>query len=205
VLKDDGWETHGLEPGPRQREFAGRNHHIIEEPPTEPAYGLIVINHVIEHLRDPLTTLRQIAAATLPGGYVFVSVPDLGRLGEHGKWNYVKSERHICSYTRDSLGSLLGLAGFRPVDGLDAAQWDAIGPEEKWRLKVLARLAEAPVEPSGAPLDGALEALRAYSHRAEEFGAQKKRDATAKQPKEARAKLPTERRAILDRVRLRLR
>lgn len=174
VLKENGWKTHGLEPGPRQRGVAGRNHHMIEEVPAEPLYGLVVLNHVVEHLRDPLSVLHRLAEATVPGGYLFVSVPDLGRLGEHGKWNYVKSEQHICSYTAASLGSLLALAGFRLVDKFDANLWDAVAPEERWRLKALGRRTETGAQPSGRPLEPALEALRAYSAKAEAFETSKR-------------------------------
>jgi hypothetical protein len=35
VLQDRGWQTWGIEPGPRQREIAAERHRIVEEPPAE--------------------------------------------------------------------------------------------------------------------------------------------------------------------------
>jgi SAM-dependent methyltransferase len=174
VLQDDGWETWGIEPGPQQREIAARRHRMVDQAPAEPTFELIVVNHVFEHLPDPLAVMRRLAAAAVPAGKIFVSVPDLGRLGEHGKWNYVKGERHICSYTASSLSSLLGLAGFRVVEHLANPEWDALAEAERWRLKILAERVVDPIDPSGAPLQEALEALTRYAERHEEFEVEKR-------------------------------
>jgi 2-polyprenyl-3-methyl-5-hydroxy-6-metoxy-1,4-benzoquinol methylase len=172
VLQDDGWETWGIEPGPQQRRIAGERHHMIDAPPEDETFDLIVINHVVEHLRDPGPTMRALAAAAVPGGQLFVSVPDLGRLGEHGKWRYVKSEHHICSYTAAAMTSLLGLAGFRVVAHFDTPEWDALAENERWRLKLLAEKTGEVVEPSGEPLTEAIHALEAYARNAERFAEQ---------------------------------
>lgn len=39
-------------------------------------FDLIVANHVIEHIADPITWLQQLAALATPEGYLFLSVPD---------------------------------------------------------------------------------------------------------------------------------
>lgn len=163
VLQDDGWETWGLEPGPQQRAYASRRHRIVDDLPAERLFDFVVVNHVFEHLRAPLETMRRLAEVTLLGGLVFVSVPDFGRLGEHGKWNYVKNERHIVAYTTASLSSLMGLAGYAVVEHLAGPEWDAIAPSERWRLKMLGRYTGQPIPPRGRPLDQALVALRQFS------------------------------------------
>jgi SAM-dependent methyltransferase len=163
VLQEDGWETWGLEPGPGQREIAGRRHRMVEELPGGERFDLVVANHVVEHLRDPRTVLRSLAALTAPGGQLFVSVPDLGRLAEHGKLKYVTSDVHICSYTFSAMSSLLGLAGFRVLAHFDGREWDELAPLERARLKVLAESTGEPVEPQGEPLTAAIEALRAHA------------------------------------------
>ena len=162
VLQDDGWETVGIEPGPLQREHASRRHVMLDAPPTEPTFDLVIVNHVLEHLRDPLTTMRALSACTVEGGHIFISVPDLGRLPAHNRWRYVKNEHHICSYTVEALRSLLGLAGFRLAAHFDTPEWDALGMAEPWRLKVLGVQTGQVVEPTGEPLRLAIEALRGY-------------------------------------------
>jgi hypothetical protein len=39
-------------------------------------FDLIVANHVIEHIPDPITWLQQLSALAFPGGCLFLSVPD---------------------------------------------------------------------------------------------------------------------------------
>lgn len=180
VLQDDGWLTTGIEPGPQQREIAGRRHCMMATPPPEETFDLVVVNHVFEHLRDPMAVMRAIAACTVEGGRIFVSVPDLGRLPDHGKWGYVKNERHICSYTVDALESLLGLAGFRLLAHLDTPEWDALGESERWHLKVLAEKTGQVVHPAGEPLRAALDALRAYEPEAQRLEDEASRAAAEK-------------------------
>lgn len=166
VLREAGWDTYGIEPGPTQSEVAGRRHRILQAVPSDASFDLVVVNHVLEHLRDPLSVLVSLAACTAPGGRLFVSVPDFGRLAEHRKWGYVKNERHICSYTFAAMRSMLGLAGFTSIH-LDNADWDSLGSSERWHLKVLAEKTGTTVEPSGYPLAEAVNALLAYEEDAD--------------------------------------
>jgi SAM-dependent methyltransferase len=39
-------------------------------------FDLVVANHVLEHIADPLTWLEQVAAITEPGGHLFLALPD---------------------------------------------------------------------------------------------------------------------------------
>jgi SAM-dependent methyltransferase len=163
VLQDDGWETWGLEPGQEAATVAGRRHRMVEAVPVDERFDLVVINHVIEHLRDPLAVVASLSRATVPGGRLFVSVPDLSRLPEHLNFKYVvASEPHLCAYTRSALASLLGLAGFRVLATLATPEWDAVGPGEVRRLKLIAEKGNRELQPSGAPLEEAIAALGAY-------------------------------------------
>lgn len=190
VLQDEGWETWGIEPGPRQREVAGRRHRMLSEPPSDERFDLVVVNHVIEHLTRPRAVLESLAAATRPGGRLFVSTPDLGRLGEHGRINYVRNERHICSWTAAGLESALALSGWRTIARLEGEQWREIGNEEAWRLKVIAEKADGPLELPPEPLEQAIAALLDYARNAEAFRAAKRERklavAAGAQPESAR-------------------
>ncbi len=167
ALQAAGWETTGIEPGPGQRRIAGRRHRMIDALPAEPEFDLIVSNHVFEHLRDPMGTIRTLAGALRPGGHVLLSVPDLSRLPAHQDLTYVRGEVHIFSYTHAGMASLLGLGGLEVVARLDTPEWDAVMPSEHKRLRVLARKTGQVRRPEGRPLDEAVESLRAYG-RAEE-------------------------------------
>lgn len=165
VLADDGWETWGIEPGPAQRELAARRHRMVDELPAGEHFDLVVVNHVLEHLRDPLAVLRALAGALTPEGRLFVSVPDLGRLGEHGRLKYVASDVHISSFTFEGMRSLLGLAGLRVVAHLGGEEWDELHPSERARLKVLAERGGPAEAPPPRPLDVAIAALRLHERR----------------------------------------
>lgn len=164
VLQEEGWETYGVEPSPRLRAFAGQRHAMLENTPADGSLDLVVANHVLEHLRDPGAVLRSFAASTRVGGHLFVSVPDLGLLPEHGDVGYVASRQHIASFTSASLEAVLGLAGFAVVFRPD---WPV--DRERGRLPVLAERVDDQRAPAGTPLAAAEAALRAYAPRAREF------------------------------------
>jgi SAM-dependent methyltransferase len=170
VLKARGWDTYGLEPGERARTIAARAHTIVTAIPADVEFDLIIVNHVLEHLRDPLAVTRALAAATTQGGHIYVSVPDFGRLPDHCSFGYVKNERHVFSYTSSSLRSLFALSGFElvahsndatwpgePVDKNDAKGLKAVG------VRVPRELALAP-----NPLAEAIASMRGYEPHAAE-------------------------------------
>lgn len=42
----------------------------------KPLYDFVVMNHVIEHVANPISVLEQLFEVTAPGGYVIISAPD---------------------------------------------------------------------------------------------------------------------------------
>ena len=54
--------------------------HAARRDPGEPSFELVVVQHTLEHLRNPRETLSRLAAATVPGGLIYVSVPNLPTL-----------------------------------------------------------------------------------------------------------------------------
>lgn len=148
-LLDEGWETCGLEPGAKAAATASRRHRIVGDIPDE-QFDLVVVHHVLEHLRDPAGTMRALAAV---GRYVVVAVPDFGRLPDHGDFHYVSSRVHVFSYTEAALRSLLGLVQFETVAS------DRTHPR---RLAVLGRRIDAPVPLPPNPLSEAIESLRRF-------------------------------------------
>ena len=160
ALQDLGWTTYGIEPAVNQ---AFVRHRELREIPSSAMFDLAVAHHVLEHVGDPLRILRALFGCLKPGGLLFVSVPRLDTLAQHGDYRYCINDRaHIVSYTTDAMAALMGMAGFEaiplnPPPGEPAMGWRAVK-----RLVMLGRkggAATTVVE----PLRAARNALAAFS------------------------------------------
>ena len=165
AFQDFGWETAGIEPA---GDDAFRRHRRLEAVPDEPTFDLIVANHVLEHVADPLGLLRRFAAACRMSGFVFISVPRFDTLPLHRDYTYVINGRaHITAYTWSCLQGLLRRAGFEPVAEPPARVAKGRGKTTTSRLRVIARRVDAGRSIAGrsigtAPADDARTAMRRY-------------------------------------------
>jgi SAM-dependent methyltransferase len=161
VLQLQGWQTFGYEPGPYARSIAARRHTMLDEIPAEPQFDLVIVNHVLEHLRDPLGVVRGLAEATRQDGNIYVSVPDLSRLAEHRSFGYVRNERHIVSFTPSALHSLLALAGFELLAHSNQPTWpgEPVNKDDAKRLKAVGQRVSGELSLPSRPLEEAIEAL----------------------------------------------
>lgn len=122
TMKQRGWTTYGLDPAtaPLLRD---QGHIMVDEMPDTPMFDLIVIKHVLEHLPDPLTVLKQARKCIKPGGHLYVGTPTLDRLSEHQKKDYcINNSKHISAFTRRSMQNLLALAGFQIVSDYETVR-----------------------------------------------------------------------------------
>jgi SAM-dependent methyltransferase len=79
----------------------------------------VTLWHVFEHLYHPRKALENAAFILKPGGLLFLAIPDLRSIEPHlfGKyWVGWDPPRHIATYSRRGLETLLREAGFRLVD-----------------------------------------------------------------------------------------
>ncbi len=159
-LQDSGWSTFGIEPAMGQ---AFRRHQRLEVVPDVPTFDLIVANHVLEHTPDPLRLLRQFAAASRPGGFVFISVPRLDTLPQHRDYKYVlKGHVHITAYTWPCLQVLLARAGWSPVAPPPEVTSKGRGRRTRSKLRVLARRVDGEIAVPPRPAQAARAAFRGY-------------------------------------------
>ncbi|HEY8515484.1 MAG TPA: class I SAM-dependent methyltransferase [Candidatus Binatia bacterium] len=83
-----------------------------------PECRLITMNHVIEHLPQPLATLTRLCERLLPGGVFEGQTPAAGSL-EHRlfktRWSGYHAPRHTIVFSPDGLRRLLERAGLRDV------------------------------------------------------------------------------------------
>ena len=89
------------------------------------SFDVVVFGDVLEHLRDPLGSLREAVRKIKPTGFVVTCVPNVAhgdvRIAlQQGKFRYSESglldETHLRFFTLETLRELLGQAGLVIVD-----------------------------------------------------------------------------------------
>lgn len=162
ALAGAGWQTFGIEPATR---LAFDRHRELEVVPAEPTFRLAIANHVLEHVRDPLPVLRSLTAALEAGGLLYVSVPNLDALPDHGDFKYcLRSKVHIVAYTAACLRELFRMAGLGLAAVVEDPQLDRIQTGGvRRRLRVVGvKHPEPPSRAARAPGRAARRALRRY-------------------------------------------
>jgi SAM-dependent methyltransferase len=145
ALQDCGWETWGIESA---SDTAFVRHRRLDAIPASPTFDLIVVNHVLEHVTNPLGLLSELAGASRVGGYLQVGVPRLDTLPVHRDYKYVINGRaHVTAYTWPCLQGLLARAGWQPVAPPPDRVSKGQGRQTCARLRVLARRVDGALEP----------------------------------------------------------
>jgi SAM-dependent methyltransferase len=87
-------------------------------------FDVVLCGDVLEHLRDPWSALRGLAALAVPGGKVVLSVPNVAhwtgrRAVARGRFEYAEhglfDRTHLRFFTRESARDLAQSAGLRVV------------------------------------------------------------------------------------------
>lgn len=79
------------------------------------SFDVVTMNHVIEHLADPIGDLRRVRAWLKRGGTLVVTTPNLSGLCHRiwGRaWQHLDPPRHLFIFTEPSLRRVFGAAGF---------------------------------------------------------------------------------------------
>lgn len=111
-----GWDVEGIEFSPQAAEAARSLGHPVYTGSVETApepkqpYDLVVGWMVLEHLHDPILSLKKLHRWTKPGGWLVVSVPDAGalefRIFKHN-WYGLHLPNHLYHYTPITLDKVL--------------------------------------------------------------------------------------------------
>jgi SAM-dependent methyltransferase len=116
--QNPGWELAGCDVSERYRPFvepitgAGRFRVTSLDRPQLPSgpFDLITLFFVAEHLGDPASTLAPLVAALAPGGFLYLTVPNV-------LVNSIDAflADHLSHFSTPSLTALLQRCGLRPV------------------------------------------------------------------------------------------
>lgn len=166
VFSEQGYRAEGIEPNDGFQKFSQEElratvrHAQLQDLPANGAHDLVLLVHVIEHLRSPRSSLEQIRELLQPGGRLYVECPNLGApFATRGRlFHYA----HIFNFTRSTLAQLAVRCGY------EVEAW--LTPEHDPNLAVVLRRVEVPgvlpLPPGSAATRAALERYNAWSYHA---------------------------------------
>lgn len=124
LLKNKGFDVLGIEPSINTADYANSKGIKTLKTTFEEAklpnssFDLVVVNHVLEHLYDPVSVLRKINSILKGEGCVFIDVPNFGGIKARVRgvnWEYLLPEEHKWHFTSSALKELLRRSGFEVV------------------------------------------------------------------------------------------
>ncbi|MHC2995794.1 MAG: class I SAM-dependent methyltransferase [Candidatus Atribacteria bacterium] len=117
-----GWKVQGLELDKQAAESTSRRLDMPVHVGTveqadfgESFFDVITINHVIEHLIDPIATLQACRRILTTGGRIVIVTPNVESLGHchfQSSWRALEPPRHIHLFSLRTLSELVRRAGF---------------------------------------------------------------------------------------------
>jgi 2-polyprenyl-3-methyl-5-hydroxy-6-metoxy-1,4-benzoquinol methylase len=122
LLQQLGWQVEGVEFDPKAAAVARARGLLVHAGTLEQQsfpdeqFDVVSLSHVVEHLHDPLATLRECRRVLKTGGDLVVATPNARGLthrkyGEH--WYALDPPRHLMLFTQASLKALVQQAGLR--------------------------------------------------------------------------------------------
>jgi 2-polyprenyl-3-methyl-5-hydroxy-6-metoxy-1,4-benzoquinol methylase len=121
LAKTCGWDVVGLDPDPKAVANASMRGLIVHEggieyyQGTKELFDVITLNHVIEHVYEPVSVLKTCHALLKPGGQLWVETPNIESFGHERfgrNWRGLETPRHLLLFNRRSLGQAFIDAGF---------------------------------------------------------------------------------------------
>ena len=129
-MREAGWDAFGVEPSAAiAREAHIAHDHLfigrLEDAPFERAsFDLVTFWDVIEHVPDPIATLRAARAFLKPSGRLLVETQNVKSLVARvlrSRWHHYKHAEHLFHFHRGTLAALLECAGFQAIESTSAS------------------------------------------------------------------------------------
>ncbi|MBI4461100.1 MAG: class I SAM-dependent methyltransferase [Acidobacteria bacterium] len=107
----------------------------------EEHFQAVILWHVLEHLPDPATTLREIHRILRPGGWLYIAVPNFGGAQSQtsgSRWFHLDLPRHLWHFRKSTLEPLLERQGFPVVRcSTFSLEYDWFGTLQSWMNRLL--------------------------------------------------------------------
>ncbi len=123
-LADLGWSVEGQEVDPISATIAAKANitihlgSLVSLNLPEASYDAIVMNHVIEHVHDPVKLLAECQRLLKPGGILVAVTPNIRSFAHrafHSNWRDLDPPRHVMIHCRNSLHPVAEKAGFASI------------------------------------------------------------------------------------------
>lgn len=125
VLRDWGWDTYGVDFSPAAVNFAREKYQLNVDLGTifDPRYAsnyfdMVMFNHSLEHVYDPVDTLIEAYRILKPGGTLLITIPNADSFEAcvFGKW-WIQWDppRHLYHFTRKTMSRMLIDTGFNCI------------------------------------------------------------------------------------------
>lgn len=129
-MKRRGWTVQGIDIDPGATEYCQQQGLDVEcgslenigYPPDH--FDAITMNHVIEHLFDPIATLKECHRILKPGGQLVLVTPNSrSHAHEHfgPAWRGLEPPRHIHIFSPDTLRTMARTVGFKRITAFSTA------------------------------------------------------------------------------------
>jgi SAM-dependent methyltransferase len=117
------WDVHGVEPSHSASRYAKEqlgldvyNGSLEQAPFSDDTFDIVTIWNVLEHLPDPLSSLKRINSLLRQDGLLVLNTPNLGSLDARifgHYWTGFEIPRHFYVFSRITLKETLQKAGFK--------------------------------------------------------------------------------------------
>ena len=116
-----GWDVIGLDSDPQAAINAAKQGLSVKTGGIEvfdsqsEVFDVITLNHVIEHVHEPVKVLKACHALLKPGGQLWLGTPNIDSFGHERfqkSWRGLETPRHLVIFNRRSLIRALVKAGF---------------------------------------------------------------------------------------------
>lgn len=134
-MRDLGWDVVGIEQDPVAANLAVEEYGLKvyvgsfdDQTLESDSFDVITMDHVIEHLPDPIGSIRKAYHLLKPGGCIALMTPNLESYG-HSKfkdsWFHLDPPRHFYIFSKKSLSKLVVDSGFSIVNArtISSSAW----------------------------------------------------------------------------------
>lgn len=126
LAKKAGWDVTGVDTDPKAVTVAQKKGikvflggiEVLHNDLHDEEFDYITLSHVIEHVHDPISLLKNCYRLLKKGGGIWIETPNINSLGckyYGSNWRGLEVPRHLVLFNRASLESVLKISGFTSI------------------------------------------------------------------------------------------